>query len=66
VPTVTRIGTRAVAAGRMMDYFWETIETCVPPDVILNALRESGFPNAKRNVTGGVLSEFVGERPHES
>ena len=66
VPTVTRIGTRAVAASRMMDYFWDTIETCVPPDVILKALRESGFPTARRKVTGGVLSEFLGEKPLES
>jgi demethylmenaquinone methyltransferase/2-methoxy-6-polyprenyl-1,4-benzoquinol methylase len=66
VPAVTRIGTRAVAASRMMDYFWETIESCVPPDVILDALRETGFPNAARKVTGGVLSEFFGEKPRES
>ena len=63
VPTVTRIGTRAAAASRMMDYFWDTIETCVPPDVILGALRDTGFPNATRRVTGGVLSEYLGEKP---
>ena len=63
VPTVARIGTRAVAASRMMDYFWDTIENCVPPDVILGALREAGFPNATRRVTGGILSEFIGEKP---
>jgi demethylmenaquinone methyltransferase/2-methoxy-6-polyprenyl-1,4-benzoquinol methylase len=63
VPAVARIGTRAAAASRMMDYFWDTVETCVPPDVILATLRETGFPNATRRVTGGVLSEFVGERP---
>jgi demethylmenaquinone methyltransferase/2-methoxy-6-polyprenyl-1,4-benzoquinol methylase len=61
VPTVARIGTRAAAASRMMDYFWDTIETCVPPDVILDALRDTGFPNATRRVTGGVLSEYHGE-----
>ena len=63
VPTVTRIGTRAAAASRMMDYFWDTIETCVPPDVILGVLRETGFPNATRRVTGGILSEYLGEKP---
>jgi demethylmenaquinone methyltransferase/2-methoxy-6-polyprenyl-1,4-benzoquinol methylase len=63
VPAVTRATTRTTAASRMMDYFWDTIETCVPPDVILGALREAGFPNAERNVTGMVLSEYVGEKP---
>lgn len=63
VPLVTRLSTGAVAASRMMDYFWDTIENCVPPDVILGALREAGFPNATRRVTGGILSEFIGEKP---
>jgi demethylmenaquinone methyltransferase/2-methoxy-6-polyprenyl-1,4-benzoquinol methylase len=63
VPGVTRVGTGAVAASRMMDYFWDTIETCVPPEVILDALENAGFPNATRSVTGGILSEYLGEKP---
>ena len=63
VPGVTRVGTGAVAASRMMDYFWDTIETCVPPEVILDALKNAGFPNATRSVTGGILSEYLGEKP---
>ncbi|MEO8678355.1 MAG: class I SAM-dependent methyltransferase [Vicinamibacterales bacterium] len=58
VPGVTRIATGAEAAGKMMRYFWDTIETCVPPEVILEALREAGFTNVRRNVTGGVMSEY--------
>ena len=63
VPGVARISTGAVAASRMMDYFWDTIESCVPPEVILDALREAGFPDAARRVTGGVLSEYTGKKP---
>ena len=44
----------------MMDYFWDTIENCVAPEVILGALRDTGFSEATRKVTGGVLSEYVG------
>jgi demethylmenaquinone methyltransferase/2-methoxy-6-polyprenyl-1,4-benzoquinol methylase len=62
VPGVTRLWTRADAASRMMEYFWDTIETCVPPDVILGALKDAGFPNATRRVSGGVLSEYRGEK----
>ena len=58
VPRMSRVGTRAVAASRMMEYFWDTIETCVPPQVILDALEGAGFRAAKRRVTGGVLSEY--------
>lgn len=59
IPTVARMGPGAVAARRMMDYFWETIEYCVPPDVILEALLASGFAEATRKVKAGVLSEYL-------
>jgi hypothetical protein len=39
------------------------VEHCVPPEAILEALWDAGFPGAKRKVTGGVLSEYVGIRP---
>jgi demethylmenaquinone methyltransferase / 2-methoxy-6-polyprenyl-1,4-benzoquinol methylase len=58
VPGVARFGTGAEAARRMMDYFWETVENCVPPEMILDALRQSGFREAARKVMGGVLSEY--------
>ena len=63
VPGVARLFTRTTAASRMMHYFWDTIETCVLPDVILAALRDAGFSDARRNVTGGILSEYVARGP---
>jgi demethylmenaquinone methyltransferase/2-methoxy-6-polyprenyl-1,4-benzoquinol methylase len=61
VPFVTRVGTGSAAARRLMDYYWDTIERCVPPETILDALRASGFA-ASRRVQGGLLSEYVGTR----
>jgi demethylmenaquinone methyltransferase / 2-methoxy-6-polyprenyl-1,4-benzoquinol methylase len=58
VPRVVSVGTGGEAARRMMDYFWETVESCVPPSVILDALKGGGFGDAVRRVTGGVLSEY--------
>jgi demethylmenaquinone methyltransferase/2-methoxy-6-polyprenyl-1,4-benzoquinol methylase len=58
VPGVAYFGTRRAAARRMMQYFWDTIEQCVPPETILAALRDSGFRNDRRRVTGAVLSEY--------
>ena len=43
-----------------MEYFWETIETCVPPRVILGALQEAGFQSVERRVRMGILSEHDG------
>ena len=62
IPRVARLWGGA-AAGRMMDYFWDTVENCVSPEVILSALRDAGFPGATRSVTGGILSEYHGIRP---
>jgi demethylmenaquinone methyltransferase/2-methoxy-6-polyprenyl-1,4-benzoquinol methylase len=62
IPAVARLrGGRP--AVRMMDYFWDTVENCVSPETILLALRAAGFPDAKRRVTGGVLSEYMGVLP---
>ena len=63
VPGLARLGTGAPAAGRMMDYFWETIEHCVPSAVILATLRESGFPDAAVRVRAGTLSEYSATKP---
>jgi demethylmenaquinone methyltransferase/2-methoxy-6-polyprenyl-1,4-benzoquinol methylase len=59
VPQIAYLTSGREATRRMMQYFWETIENCVPPDVILQALGESGFEDAHRKVSGGVLSEFI-------
>jgi demethylmenaquinone methyltransferase/2-methoxy-6-polyprenyl-1,4-benzoquinol methylase len=59
IPGVVRMGTGSQAATRMMDYFWETVQSCVPPEVILEAFQQSGFPDATRRVTGGVLSAYL-------
>lgn len=58
VPRVAQLSTGHPEAKRMMDYFWDTIEQCVPPDVILGALAHAGF-SAERSVTGGVLSQYL-------
>jgi demethylmenaquinone methyltransferase/2-methoxy-6-polyprenyl-1,4-benzoquinol methylase len=62
VPLVTRLGTGSAAAQRLMDYYWDTIEHCVPPAAILEAMRANGF-EATRRVQGGLLSEYVGLKP---
>ena len=61
IPGVARLWKGAEAA-RMMDYFWDTVKNCVPPDQILAALRDAGFGQASRTVTGGILSQFLATR----
>ena len=43
-PFLTRLFTRSNAARDMMRYYWETIDACVPPAAVLDALRSVGLP----------------------
>lgn len=63
VPNIAYLTTGRAAARRMMAYFWDTIDQCVPPDVILAAMESSGLIGATRKVSGGILSEYVSTRP---
>lgn len=62
IPGLARLWGGPPAAG-MMDYFWDTVEHCVSPAVILGALGDAGFERPTRDVTGGVLSEYTATQP---
>ena len=49
-------------ARALMEYYWETIERCVPPEVILDALAAAGFTEVARRVEKGILSEYTAVR----
>jgi demethylmenaquinone methyltransferase/2-methoxy-6-polyprenyl-1,4-benzoquinol methylase len=61
VPAFTRIRTGSSEAKKLLHYFWDTIETCVPPDTILQALRDSKFADVRRHVELGIFSEYTGQ-----
>ena len=60
VPWLTSMGSRE--ARTMMEYFWDTIDACVPPEAILQALREAGFADVRREVQWGFLTEYQAVR----
>jgi demethylmenaquinone methyltransferase/2-methoxy-6-polyprenyl-1,4-benzoquinol methylase len=55
---LTRIFTGSAAAEDLVKYYWETIEACVPPELILETLRRVGFRDVKRDSRFGMLSEY--------
>jgi demethylmenaquinone methyltransferase/2-methoxy-6-polyprenyl-1,4-benzoquinol methylase len=63
VPTFTRLRTRNREAELLMRYFWDTIETCVPPERILTAMDEAGFVDVRRALVIGLFSEYTGYKP---
>lgn len=63
VPTIALIFRRSPQTRTLMRFYWDTIETCVPPDTILQALADAGFVDIERQVTLGIFSEYVARRP---
>ena len=63
LPLIIRIGTGSPDARLLMKYYWDTIDQCVPPPMILAALRQTGFVEVQHRVVGGCLSEYVAVKP---
>lgn len=57
-PALTQLFTRSRDARDMMRYYWETMDACVPPEVVLDALRAAGFTEVKRTPMLGLFSEY--------
>lgn len=63
IPFVTRIVRRSAEAEKLMRYYWDTIEACVPPADIMAALNAAGFTDVKRHVLNGMFSEYSAVKP---
>ena len=61
VPAIARV--RGSNAHTMMRYFWDTIETCVPPETILAALAEAGFEAPSRFGQIELFGEYTASKP---
>ena len=64
VPGMTFMFTRSKDAKLLMDYYWDTVEQCVEPPVIVEALKRAGFDRARSRVMlPGGLCEYKGSKP---
>lgn len=64
VPFIARIGSRTKDAEVLMKYFWDTIDSCVPPKMILETMQKAGFKNVKRHRVFSIFSEYIGIKKH--
>ena len=62
VPLLSRWSTGHVDVEALMRYHWETIETCVPADIILDALHASGFKNVTCKVDLDLFRCFTARK----
>lgn len=63
VPAISAVVSLSADGWRLMRYFWETIDRCVPPDRVIAALEGAGFEDVRRSIELGVFSVYSGRRP---
>jgi len=61
-PFLARVFTRSRPTGAMMTYFWETMDACVRPELVLAELRAAGFTAVNRERLLGIFSEYTAVR----
>jgi demethylmenaquinone methyltransferase/2-methoxy-6-polyprenyl-1,4-benzoquinol methylase len=59
VPAVAGVLRRNDHARDLMRFYWDTIDACVPPERIIDALRGAGFAGVERHVSLGMFSDYA-------
>ena len=63
VPALAWLVARNADTPKLMRYYWDTIETCVPPAQVMATLEHAGLADVRWHVEAGVFSEYVARRP---
>lgn len=63
VPLVVRFRTNHARTQMLWQYYWDTIELCVPPQQVVEALQSAGFVDVKWVPTLKMFSEYTGRKP---
>jgi demethylmenaquinone methyltransferase/2-methoxy-6-polyprenyl-1,4-benzoquinol methylase len=66
VPLLAGVVGRSPETARLWRYYWDTIESCVPPARIIATLEAEGFAGVRRHVESpalGMLAEYQARRP---
>lgn len=63
VPWAARMLARGRDTPLLMRYYWDTIETCAAPPLILATLHAAGFVEITRRVDLGIFSQYCARQP---
>ncbi len=58
IPLLARLVTRQKNTETIWRYFWDSIEACVSPELVMVTLRNAGLTEVKRHVALGIFSEY--------
>jgi demethylmenaquinone methyltransferase/2-methoxy-6-polyprenyl-1,4-benzoquinol methylase len=62
VPMLSRLAGNSSQSPRLWQYYADTIEACIPPELVLDAMRDAGFVEVNRYVEWSVFSEYTGRK----
>jgi demethylmenaquinone methyltransferase / 2-methoxy-6-polyprenyl-1,4-benzoquinol methylase len=62
VPVIARFAARGRATPELWRYYWDTIEACIAPETVLQALRDAGFVAVQQRLELGIFSEYTASK----
>ncbi len=62
VPLIARVVGRRSDTSELWRYYWDTIEACIPPERVMQALGTAGFSEVRRYASLGVFSAYTGRK----
>jgi demethylmenaquinone methyltransferase/2-methoxy-6-polyprenyl-1,4-benzoquinol methylase len=63
VPLIARVVGRQRNTSELWRYYWDTIEACIPPERVMQALADAGFRDVRRHASLGVFSAYTAIKP---
>ena len=63
VPALSRLTTRGGDSRLLWQYYWDTIEACVPCETVIKCLHNCGLINVSHQIKHGIFSEYTAMRP---
>ena len=61
-PLLARVVARHKDTAELLRYYWDTIETCVAPEVVVQGVRQAGFAAVSHHVQLGIFSAYRARR----
>ena len=62
VPSLTRLSGTSAESKKLWEYYWDTIEACVPPEQVMEALASAGLQDIGKYSELGVFSEYTARK----
>jgi demethylmenaquinone methyltransferase/2-methoxy-6-polyprenyl-1,4-benzoquinol methylase len=59
VPLIAKAVARGQDTAELWRYYWDTIEACITPGQVLDAMRRAGFDEVDQHVELGIFREYT-------